>query len=182
MKTHENSQNLPDLSHQQQKAAILLAEGKSITAVARELGMARETLSRWNSHHPVFMARVNQLKNDLLEELEDQAYGLISAAFQCLETAIRSDPKVALEFLVKTGIIEQLQTQIKDDFSRKESDPEKILSTLASHEAQREFLKTHNETDLYQNGLSGHPELLDLEAVKKKEIIKSLTSERQKSK
>ena len=66
-----------------------LVSGGSITKAATEAGVARETVSRWVHHDPVFLAQLQNVRAELaiqtrcaLEALGMQAVGVLANAVQ----------------------------------------------------------------------------------------------------
>lgn len=60
MRTTDNSKSEKyQLSPQQTQALDLLLAGRTITQAAEEVGITRETLSRWRNHDPAFQAAYN---------------------------------------------------------------------------------------------------------------------------
>jgi hypothetical protein len=86
------SQNLTlstTISPGQWLALQALASGGSITKAATEAGVARETVSRWVHHDPVFLAQLHNVRAELaiqtrcaLEALGMQAVGVLVDAVQ----------------------------------------------------------------------------------------------------
>jgi hypothetical protein len=85
------SQNvtLSTISPAQLPALQALVSGGSITTAAKEAGVARETVSRWVHHDPVFFAELQNVRAELalqtrcaLEALGIQAIGVLANAVQ----------------------------------------------------------------------------------------------------
>jgi hypothetical protein len=86
------SQNLTlstTISPAQWLAVQALVSGGSITTAAKEAGVARETVSRWVHHDPVFLAELQNTRAELaiqtrcaLEALGMQAVGVLANAVQ----------------------------------------------------------------------------------------------------
>jgi hypothetical protein len=85
------SQNvtLSTISPAQSLALGALVSGGSITKAAKEAGVARETVSRWVHHDPVFIAEMQNARAELasqtrcaLEALGTQAVGVLVSAVQ----------------------------------------------------------------------------------------------------
>jgi hypothetical protein len=77
------------ISPTQWLALQALVSGGSVTKAAKEAGVARETVSRWVHHDPVFLAEVQNVRADLaiqtrcaLEALGIQAVGVLANAVQ----------------------------------------------------------------------------------------------------
>jgi hypothetical protein len=83
------SQNvtLQAISPAQSAALQILVSGRTVTRAAKEAGVARETVSRWLHHDPVFIAEMQNARADLarqtrcaLEALGMQAVGVLVEA------------------------------------------------------------------------------------------------------
>jgi hypothetical protein len=77
------------ISPAQALALQVLVGGGSITKAATEAGVARETVSRWVHHDPVFLAELHNVRAELaiqtrcaLEALGTQAVGVLVDAVQ----------------------------------------------------------------------------------------------------
>src|SRR6516225_2459082 len=77
------------ISPAQALALNALVSGGSVTKAAKEAGVARQTVSRWVHHDPVFLAEVQNVRADLaiqtrcaLEALGIQAVGVLANAVQ----------------------------------------------------------------------------------------------------
>src|SRR4051812_5039161 len=77
------------ISPAQALALDALVGGGSITTAATEAGVARETVSRWVHHDPVFLAELQNVRAELaiqtrcaLEALGMQAIGVLASAVQ----------------------------------------------------------------------------------------------------
>src|SRR6516164_5092648 len=77
------------ISPAQWLALQALVSGGSITNAAKEAGVARETVSRWVHHDPVFLAQLQNVRAELalqtrcaLEALGMQAVGVLASAVQ----------------------------------------------------------------------------------------------------
>jgi hypothetical protein len=77
------------ISPAQALALQTLVSGGSVTQAAKEAGVARETVSRWVHHDPVFLAQLQNVRAELaiqtrcaLEALGIQAVGVLANAVQ----------------------------------------------------------------------------------------------------
>lgn len=101
---HKNAQDCTLLTEQQQKAIDLLLLGKTEKCVAKELEVARETISRWRNHNPNFITALNERQG-----LIERWHNLLPWAMDVIEQALaKSDPVVAIA-LVQALAPQQLQ-------------------------------------------------------------------------
>ncbi len=91
MKVNKPQESNPDeLSPRQDKAAMLLASGQASKAVAQDVGVSAETVSRWKKSL-AFQAQVNTYRLEALESGKNLARSLLGQAFQVLAD-IMNDP------------------------------------------------------------------------------------------
>jgi transposase-like protein len=94
-----------ELSPQQETAVDLLSVGKSITEVAKEVGVSRQTISQWRNGHAGFQAAFNQRRHELWEAVSERLRTLLPAALDVVERAIANgDLKAALSVLKAVGL------------------------------------------------------------------------------
>jgi transposase-like protein len=79
------------LSQKQERALLLLMEGKTITEVAQEVGVNRSTIHRWKSDDPVFMAELNQLRRGVWDASQEKFLGVQLMAIDALSEMLQSD-------------------------------------------------------------------------------------------
>src|ERR1700677_4187802 len=107
--TRQNTTN-PDVSKweltpQQEAAVDLLALGRSITDVAKEVGVARQTLSLWRNKQPVFQAAFNLRRRELWDAASERLRTLVPGALDVLESAVANgDLRAALGVLKAAGL------------------------------------------------------------------------------
>jgi transposase-like protein len=107
--TRQNATN-PDvcnweLTPQQEAAVDLLALGRSITDVAKEVGVARQTLSLWRNKQPSFQAAFNLRRRELWEAASERLRTLVPGALDVLESAVANgDLRAALGVLKAAGL------------------------------------------------------------------------------
>ena len=78
------------LNKNQLLAIPMVANGMSGKAVAKELKVTEETISRWKKI-PEFQASVNAILKDAMDSARERLRGLISKALDTLEDAINGD-------------------------------------------------------------------------------------------
>jgi hypothetical protein len=89
MTTRRNRTNPDDnagdgLSPAQELAIALIIAGRSLTDVAAELELTRQTLSRWTNHDPDFRAVLNQRRQELWAGAADALRALVPTAVAVL--------------------------------------------------------------------------------------------------
>jgi hypothetical protein len=70
----------------------LLALGHSDTKVAKQVGVARETVCRWRSHSPKFQAALNGRRAALYQASADRLRALTGKALDILEDDMKNGP------------------------------------------------------------------------------------------
>ena len=97
-----------DLSFQQIRAIELLITGRSISAIAKELGIARNTLYAWlnDDHH--FQNALNAQRKRLQAEVEDRLNALSEKAFEVFEKALEDQEEKNLRLRAAEIILKGL--------------------------------------------------------------------------
>lgn len=73
------------LTPEQEKALESLLSGKNITAAAAAAGLARQTVSGWVNHDPIFIAAYNRRRQQLNDWFDDRLRSLAEQAFTVVE-------------------------------------------------------------------------------------------------
>lgn len=170
---------IPELLPRQEQAIILLAAGKTHSEVAATLGLARETVSKWNSRDPRFIARLNQVKNEMTEKMQSKLEKLVTTALDSLEKGIRDDPRLALEFLKHAKAF----TAFTLTKPSGETDPEKILGEMAIKEAKVAY-KAKRPDELTLAFPTSEEEMHEMNILRKKarkEILEEVESTRRRT-
>ena len=112
------------LNKRQRIAAELIGLGHRPSAVASQLNVSRETISRWRQL-PTFNEQSQKAHLDLLVclladrlQLIDRCHGAISNALSCKDTSKAIKAGVALRYLALTGSPSQIYHGIKSDQGR----------------------------------------------------------------
>ena len=93
------------LTPQQEAAVDLLAVGRTVTEVAIQVGVARQTVSEWLNRRPGSQAALNQRWCELWLSSSDRLRALLPKALDVLETAIDAgSEKAALGLLKAAGL------------------------------------------------------------------------------
>jgi len=100
-------ENLPALTSSQLRAVNALAEGLTDGEAAEEVGVSRQTVSRWKLHHPLFIAALNLKRRALWAGSLDGMRSLVPLAVERLRDELKGNGlqavRVALD-LVKTAL------------------------------------------------------------------------------
>ncbi len=118
------------LSPQQQAAVPLLLQGKTVTAVARDISVTRQTVSAWLNSDATFMAELNAERFSLWQGNKERLRALIPKAIDVLERGLDSaDDKVSqaaardiLKVVDLSGLRPDTSTTVEDvqvDFDSK---------------------------------------------------------------
>ena len=142
--------DLMSLSIEQQRAIDLLMTGASDREVAEELGMARETITRWRNYHPEFQAELNRRRRALWDHGLDRLRLLFPEAVDTLRTVVK-DPnnrdavKVALEIVKMADLPESFLAHTgpkkAEEVIRDEAERQVMIERLSS---------TSDEPDRYE--------------------------------
>jgi hypothetical protein len=79
------------LTHQQMQAINLLLLGVGAELVAKRVGCSRTTLWRWRTHHPAFVARINQRRVELWGAAGDRLRAMLDEAVNVFAEQLRDD-------------------------------------------------------------------------------------------
>ncbi|MGH9839322.1 MAG: hypothetical protein ACREEM_11120 [Blastocatellia bacterium] len=132
--TKRDSKNAakPELTPAQLSAVNLLATGGTITAAAESANVARQTVSEWMNHDPVFQATLNQRRSELWSEQCDRYRAMLPKALDTVETALTNGGpdalKAALTIIRLSGL---------DVKPTGETEAEDVEITLKKHESDR---------------------------------------------
>ena len=112
------------LNKRQRIAAELIGLGHRPSAVASELGVSRETISRWRQL-PTFNEQSQKAHLDLLASLLadrlrliDRCHDAISDALKCNDTSKAIKASVAVRYLALNGIQSHVYHSIENDRGR----------------------------------------------------------------
>jgi hypothetical protein len=134
--TKRDSQNTtrPDLTPAQLNAVDLLATGKTVTAAAESANVARQTVSEWMNHDPVFQAALNQRRSELWSEQCDRYRAMLPKALDTVEEALTIGGPDALKAALT--IIRLSGLELKPTG---ETEAEDVEITLKKRESDRMF-------------------------------------------
>lgn len=94
------------LSTQQVAAVALLARGMKNRRIAKEIGVAEETISRWKSD-PTFMQTLGQVQARILADPAAALDPMVSKAFGKLEEALEQDGDLKLGVDVAKDVLDR---------------------------------------------------------------------------
>ena len=87
------------LTDQQRLAVDLLAEGRRLGEVAKEVGVSRQQLWRWRKD-AAFVVELHRVRAELRERRGDRFLGLVDKSLDVLEQSLdEGDPKAATDIL-----------------------------------------------------------------------------------
>lgn len=109
----------------QEKAALLLASGESITSVSEELGLNRSTIYEWQKKI-TFQCFINSIRKEHQEATINRILQLHKKALEALENCMASDNDL-IRFKAATWIIEKA-----NEISVSSSDAREILKEEAT--------------------------------------------------
>lgn len=101
------------LSPTQASIVVALAQGKSVSAAARQTGIHRTTVHNWMRNEPDFKAAVHRAKREYIELLNDQLRELAAGALQTLHTLIE-DPAIPSTVRLKAALAVLERPQLPD--------------------------------------------------------------------
>lgn len=93
----------------QEQAAILLASGETITAVAAKIGVNRGTIYDWQGI-VTFQCFFNQQKHDYKEHLKNSLFGLTNDALTAVRNCLLSDNE-PIKLKAATWLLERVAEQ-----------------------------------------------------------------------
>ena len=102
-----------DLSPTQAQIVVALAQGKSISAAARESGIHRTTVHNWMRNEPQFKSAVHRAKREYIELLNDQLRELASRALETIYKLI-DDPGTPSSVRLKASLAVLERPQLPD--------------------------------------------------------------------
>jgi len=104
------------LGEEQRAALELLAMGKSVTDVAKEVGLSRTTVYRWLKDDPAFRAAHNQWQDEIEQTGRSRLLTLTGKAAAAIDRALeKGDPKTALQLLKGLGMLKTPTPQLLEE-------------------------------------------------------------------
>ncbi|NMB37448.1 MAG: hypothetical protein GX993_05345 [Bacteroidales bacterium] len=139
----------------QEQAAILLASGETITAVAATIGVNRSTLYEWQDI-VTFQCFLNQQRADYQEQLKNGIFGLTSEALATLKGCLQSENEPT-RLKAATWLLERIASQKTGITDVREALRRKHTKFSDNWEDYNKFDKVAYENDCRQLGID--PEL-----------------------
>lgn len=121
-----------ELSPAQLSAVNLLATGATVTAAAESADVARQTVSEWLNHDPVFQASLNQRRAELWTEQCDRYRAMLPKAFDTIEAALNIGGADALKAALTIVKLSGLEFKPKG-----ETEAEDVELTMAERNKSR---------------------------------------------
>ena len=110
--SNESSQELrgSNLSIEQLNAIDILVNGKTDQETAQSVGVARETVTRWQNNNPYFAAELNKQRRSIWAASHDRLRSLAGKAVDTLEAALDAgDSRTAVEVMKAIGLYGQVK-------------------------------------------------------------------------
>lgn len=102
------------LSAKQRQALPLLIFGKTISAVAREIGVSRVTLSRWVNQDAKFKAALNRARSEIHAAHADRMRALSLRAFDVLEELLQPETPAYVRLRAALAVIDAAKKLASD--------------------------------------------------------------------
>ena len=105
-KTTKNSRSKRGVSAAELKPIEAIVSGKTMTAAAEAAGVDRTTLYRWQRTNAPFREAMAQAREELEATFALRRAAIADTAFEGLQGGVLVDPKTALAFLEKSGLLQ----------------------------------------------------------------------------
>ena len=95
-------------TYRQLKAIDLVVAGLTDAAVADQIGVSRNTVSKWRNYDAVFRSALNQRRAELLSGGADAVRAVLPLALEAVREQLGIGPRrdrLGLDFLTRTGLI-----------------------------------------------------------------------------
>ncbi len=145
---HDRGLTLP-----QQNAVELLTTGKTDTATAEALGLARETVTRWRLYDPVFRAALHRARASIWQHSTDRLRSLYGNALDAIEATL-TDPDHPDRWRAAVALLKLLNVS-SDDLASGPQDPERLVENVVQNERERVRCRPSETLDL----MAGLPSL-----------------------
>ena len=127
---------IPELTNEQIKAADLLLAGMSVTDTAGEIGVTRETVSRWRNKNSAFIAYTNQARLELYAANQDEMNRLVGRALDTLGVLLDSENDV-VRLKAALGLLKSVEIEARP--LNLETDPATVEANLFRQEKEVQF-------------------------------------------
>ncbi len=133
----EKYSKITGLTPQQEKAAILLASGKTMTETAKEVKIERSTLYQW-IEKAGFQAYYNSLVENIRESTKNSLLGLIDSAYKAIRESLNSKNE-SIRLKAALSVIDRIK-----DVEVGGTDPERIIRHQCTQYATLDSLGSVN--------------------------------------
>ncbi len=96
---------LENLTTQQIRAIELLIAGANVSDVAKEIGIARQTVSKWANQDSHFQAELNTRRYEMWNGLTDRLRGLLPKALEVVENELQNSDDARLRMQAALSIL-----------------------------------------------------------------------------
>ncbi len=100
-----NQDTIENLTTQQLRAIELLIAGANVSDVAKEIGIARQTVSKWLNQDAHFQAELNTRRFELWNGLTDRLRGLLPKALEVVENELQNGDDARLRMQAALSIL-----------------------------------------------------------------------------
>lgn len=123
------------LTDQQMRALDLVIVGTKIVDIANEIGVTRETVSRWINDNPIFIATLNEKRRELYQASQDRMLRMLDTAYDTLFELLGEDSPPTVRLRAAQTVI-QMCNEIKDNVGPAE--PDEVAHELNNQAALKE--------------------------------------------
>lgn len=121
------------LTLQQEKAITLLLSGKSITEVAKELGVTRQTIWEWKKKNRYFIAEFNQRKEELFSSQSERLFSMVQKALNVVEEVLEKSEDGNLRLRAALTLLRNLEIAHEPG----PTTPEEVEKAMLREEARK---------------------------------------------
>lgn len=122
----KNINQITGLTPQQEKAAVLLAGGKTMTETAKEIKIERSTLYQW-AEKENFTAYYNSIIKEIRDNTKTSLFGLVDEAYKAIRESLKSGNQ-SVKLKAALAVIDRIK-----DVEVGETDPVKIIRQKSTH-------------------------------------------------
>ena len=131
----EKFNKITGLTPQQEKAAVLLASGKTMTETAKAVKIERSTLYQW-IEKVNFKAYFNSLIKEIRDNTKNGLFGLIDEAYKAIRESLKSKNE-SVKLKAALSIIDRLQ-----DVKIGNTDPIQMIRNQCTHQFDFDIMGT----------------------------------------
>lgn len=130
-----------ELNHQQETAIDLLLAGKNDSEVAEAIGKSRSTVNIWRNHDPLFMATLNDRRQQMWGGHLSRLNTLAAEAVDVLQEGLQ-DEDIKVRLLAAIHILKATGTYGAALPGTQETDPADLAAALHKREQDRDHMVT----------------------------------------